>query len=146
MNENKIKNNSQKFGFLLINKNEIIISKFENLNNIILYKNNNIKIDYNNNKSKKRSNSIGKFLEMKKNQKNFDLITENLSKFFMTKNKINVNGIIIGGNAQIILQYLKSNFFNKNFFKYIITCIEILNEGEIGLKIAIKKSLLKTIN
>ena len=53
MNENKIKNNSQKFGFLLINKNEIIISKFENLNNIILYKNNNIKFGFNNNKSKK---------------------------------------------------------------------------------------------
>ena len=88
--------------------------------------------------------SVTRFARIReeRNAKTVGFIDENLKKFFVIDNQLNISGLIIGGDMNIINKYLSHGNHKLQIKEYISSFIELLYGGELGFNQAIAISML----
>ena len=84
-------------------------------------------------------------MRIERNLKTFKFIEENLEKIFIKDNLLNISGLIIAGNKEVLklyLSYLSFKGLTGQLNEYITSLIEIEYHGEPGLNEAIELSML----
>ena len=98
------------YGFLILSSQKYLLGTFSKGKKEIIFKSDiNLIIGY---KGKGGSSAI-RFKRIRKERNNqiFKIIDENMKKFFIKNNLLNISGLIICGNMKVIKKYL---FYERN--------------------------------
>ena len=139
--EQKIKDVHDEYGFLILNRTKVLIGTFSKEKKEINFQSN---IDLKVIKGRRGGCTRMRFARIRTehNFKIFKFIEENLEKIFTKDNLLNISGLIIAGDINIIKEYLSFKGFNAKFNEYICTIIETEYDGELGFNEAIELSML----
>lgn len=137
-NLNELLENNESFGFVIINGQSCLFAKIEGNNqNILQILNVSLPKKHN-----KGGQSAARFfrLRLEKRHAYLTKVAELCAKHFITNDKPNVKGIIIGGSAEFKDQLSKAEFLDKRLSKSVLKIVDI-NYGErSGLNQAINLS------
>ena len=130
------------YGFLILSSQKYLFGTFSKGKKEIIFKSDiNLIIGY---KGKGGSSAIRfKRIREERNNQIFKIIDENMKKFFIKNNLLNISGLIIGGNMKVIKKYLSYERNNELIKEYLYTLIETINDGELGFEEAIKLFILE---
>ena len=132
------------YGFLILGSQKYLLGTFSKGKKEI-----NFKSDFNFNsilyKGRRRGATANRFRRIREERTRqiFKIIDENMKKFFIKNNLLNISGLIIGGNMNVIKKYLSYKRNNELAKEYLYTLIETIYEGELGFEEAIKLSMLE---
>ena len=132
------------YGFLILSKNNVLIATFSKEKKEINFQS---KIEIIDIYNRRGGASAGRFRPMRieRNLKTFKFIEEQLEKIFIKDTLLNISGLIIAGNKEVLklyLSYLSFKGLTGQLNEYITSLIEIEYYGELGFNEAIELSML----
>ena len=130
------------YGFLILSSQKYLLGTFSKGKKEI-----NFKSDFNSNqfKSGRRGATANRFWRIREERisKIFNTIEENMEKFFIKNNLLNISGLLIGGNMMVIKKYLSYKRNNELIKEYLCTLIETIDDDQLGFEEAIRLSMLE---
>ena len=126
---------------MILNKNNVLIGTVSKEKKEINFQS---KIEIIDIYNRRGGATAGRFRTMRieRNLKTFKFIEENLEKIFIKDNLLNISGLIIAGNKEVLKLYLSFKGLREQLNEYITSLIEIEYYGELGFNEAIELTML----